>query len=271
MFSPQVLECSRHTSFPIDTRAHARIVKDYEFDLHLCGDCSLILDGAEYPIAENTVTFRRPGQRCSSFGQYDCWCLSLNFSIPIPAKRYTRHRPGAPQPESPLPFLSTLPSVFLPRHPAELKTQFQTLHSHLLSGSTDALSPTLLDLFFTLLSDGFHSILPVTPLKNDRITESILWMEQHLREPITVESLATRSYLSPNHYSFLFRNQTGSSPIHYLIQLRMTRARELLTQTDSPLSEIASECGYPDLSFFIRAFRQMHGEPPTSYRKTHRK
>ncbi len=63
-----------------------------------------------------------------------------------------------------------------------------------------------------------------------------------------------------------FHKAIGRTPHHHLIHLRLTKARELLTQTDMPLKVIAQQCGYNDVFFFSRQFRQFVGLPPARYR-----
>ncbi|NJL30894.1 MAG: AraC family transcriptional regulator [Phycisphaerales bacterium] len=63
-----------------------------------------------------------------------------------------------------------------------------------------------------------------------------------------------------------FRKATGSTPHEHLIQLRISKARDLLTRSDKPLKVIAQNCGYHDVFFFSRQFKQWVGMPPARYR-----
>ncbi|WP_367379412.1 helix-turn-helix domain-containing protein [Subtercola boreus] len=76
--------------------------------------------------------------------------------------------------------------------------------------------------------------------------------------------------LSPTHFSWLFKQQTGSPVLHYQTQLRMARARELLDTTDDQVSTVAALVGYDDAFYFSRQFRKIHGTTPLRYRALHK-
>ncbi|GED25662.1 hypothetical protein BAG01nite_17640 [Brevibacillus agri] len=67
--------------------------------------------------------------------------------------------------------------------------------------------------------------------------------------------------------SRLFKQQTGHSPIDYLISVRLDRAKALLAQTDASLQEVAEGVGYSDLSYFIRAFKKHTGVTPGQFKE----
>ncbi|WP_244316054.1 AraC family transcriptional regulator [Paenibacillus brasilensis] len=81
-------------------------------------------------------------------------------------------------------------------------------------------------------------------------------------------SLAGLLECSPRHLTRLFKKQTDCSPIMYLIQLRMVKAKELLRKTDATLQDIAGSVGYPDGYFFSRAFKKYIGVSPVHYRNS---
>lgn len=66
--------------------------------------------------------------------------------------------------------------------------------------------------------------------------------------------------------SQLFKEQTGQTPLEYVTELRMKKAQHLLTTTMKPLSSIAEEVGYYNVSSFIRRFKQLNGRTPGEYR-----
>ncbi|XHR30492.1 MAG: helix-turn-helix domain-containing protein [Chthoniobacteraceae bacterium] len=83
---------------------------------------------------------------------------------------------------------------------------------------------------------------------------------------LTVAEMAEQVHLSSSHFSRLFRQTTGQSPIQFLLQIRIGHARHLLRETDLSVGEIANELGYRDLFFFSRQFMQKEGVSPTEYR-----
>lgn len=96
------------------------------------------------------------------------------------------------------------------------------------------------------------------------------YMVQHYQEPLTLEHLAHLAGLSISHYSRLFKKFIGYSPIDYLTNLRMDRAKELLVLSDYKLKSIAHSVGYADEFYFSRIFKKVVGLSPRDYAKKHR-
>lgn len=86
--------------------------------------------------------------------------------------------------------------------------------------------------------------------------------------PWTVASLGALVGWSENHYSLRFREEMGTSPMRYLLRLRLERARAaLLAEPHRRVSEIAYATGFNSLSYFSRRFREAYGAVPGRYRE----
>jgi AraC-like DNA-binding protein len=99
-----------------------------------------------------------------------------------------------------------------------------------------------------------------------RIEATAAYMERHLNEPVTRETLAALAGMNPEHYSRLFRKYKGTSPVDYITELRMTRAKALIRQSDLSILAVARQVGYADPYYFSRRFKQAVGVSPSSYR-----
>lgn len=64
-----------------------------------------------------------------------------------------------------------------------------------------------------------------------------------------------------------FRNVTGTTPIQYVMDLRLGYARELLLETDAAIAQIAQQCGFEDVFYFSRCFKKRFHMSPRAYRK----
>lgn len=98
-----------------------------------------------------------------------------------------------------------------------------------------------------------------------RLAES--YMQEHLAEPIATEKLAELVYLSRPYFSTLFRRFYGIPPHQYLTALRVSRAKQLLIETDRSVGEIAAQVGYEDFSAFSRSFSRLTGMTPRQFRE----
>jgi AraC-like DNA-binding protein len=100
-----------------------------------------------------------------------------------------------------------------------------------------------------------------------RIRRAVEFMHAQLDQELSLNAIAAASYLSPFHFSRLFKKVTGTTPHAYHARLRMTRAQSLLAETDLSIGEIGSSVGYSSPSHFTKAFRQFTGLSPRSFRR----
>ena len=107
---------------------------------------------------------------------------------------------------------------------------------------------------------GYHSSLPV-----DR---AIIFMQENINMMLTVRDLSAHVGLSESHFSKVFRNKTGSSPLDYFISLKMQEAIRLLTNQSLKIKEVAYRLGYHDPYYFTRIFTKQIGASPGSFLKT---
>lgn len=96
-----------------------------------------------------------------------------------------------------------------------------------------------------------------------RVTE---YLEAHLDDDISLNEIAAIADLSPSHFSRAFRKTTGQSPIQYLMQRRLERAKELLALPDIPLVEVGLLSGFKNQSHFSTLFRKYTHLTPRNWR-----
>jgi len=92
----------------------------------------------------------------------------------------------------------------------------------------------------------------------------------HLDAPLHVGDLVRRSGLSHSHLGALFRTRHGCSPLQWHLRQRLQRARALLANPYASVTQVARSLGFPDLNYFVRRFRAMHGVPPGAWRRHER-
>ncbi|MGM0450678.1 MAG: GlxA family transcriptional regulator [Pseudomonadota bacterium] len=92
------------------------------------------------------------------------------------------------------------------------------------------------------------------------------WLDEHLAEPVRMDDLAAHFHMTPRTFKRRFRNATGDTPLRYLQQLRVEKAKKLLEQPHRRLSEITQAVGYEDTSAFSRLFHARTGMTPGAYR-----
>jgi AraC family transcriptional regulator len=108
--------------------------------------------------------------------------------------------------------------------------------------------------------------LPIAQLR--KIEE---YVRAHLAESISIDTLAALAELSPFHFSRVFKQATGMTPLQSVTRERMLRARQLIRETSCSLIEIALEVGYTSPSHFAQVFRRTAGVAPTQFRNALRR
>lgn len=92
-------------------------------------------------------------------------------------------------------------------------------------------------------------------------------IEANLGQPLRSGDLARLVRLSPGHFSRTFRSSFGCSPLQYVMRRRVERAQRLMLSTDTPLAQIALDCGLADQAHFSRVFRKVVGVSPRAWRR----
>ncbi len=90
-------------------------------------------------------------------------------------------------------------------------------------------------------------------------------VHQNLSKRWTIPAMAQRANLSPSRFAALYRESFGVAPIDDLIDARLSRARELLTNTTLPVKTVAAMSGFENIYYFSRIFRKRIGLAPSKY------
>lgn len=109
----------------------------------------------------------------------------------------------------------------------------------------------------------FHGGLPIWQLR--KVED---YVREYFAEEISVKRLAELVNLSPFHFSRVFKQATGMTPLQFVTRERITYAQQLIRETSRSLIEIALEVGYTSPSSFTKVFRRVTGVTPMEFRKT---
>ncbi len=99
-----------------------------------------------------------------------------------------------------------------------------------------------------------------------RVTGALRHIERHSADDLRLDALAAVAAMSKYHFLRTFRRAVGMTPYQYLLSVRMRSAAGRLLASAAPVSSIAYEAGFGDLSTFNGMFRAHFGESPTAYR-----
>lgn len=94
------------------------------------------------------------------------------------------------------------------------------------------------------------------------------FMQQHLHSHFSLDELAQHMRRSKFHFSKVFKELTGQSPMQYFIALKMQYACNLLDSSDQSIKRISASLGYEDAYYFSRLFKKQIGFSPSDYRRS---
>ena len=110
----------------------------------------------------------------------------------------------------------------------------------------------------------------VTARDRRRAVEAALWLEANATSQIELEDAARQAGVSPFHFLRLFASVLGVTPHQYLLRSRLRRAARQLADDSKPVTEVAYDVGFNDLSNFVRTFHRAAGVSPLKFRQASR-
>lgn len=105
----------------------------------------------------------------------------------------------------------------------------------------------------------------------EKIKAVLGYIEAHYQERITLEQAAGLCYYSKSHFMRFFKEYMGLSFVEYLNGYRLGEAGRQLAATEKSVTEIAQSCGFENISYFNRLFKERYGQTPGQYRKIREK
>lgn len=105
------------------------------------------------------------------------------------------------------------------------------------------------------------------PASECSLTPLFDWLLANLHRPLDVSALAARACMSPRTFARKFRDQTGTTPIQWLLKFRIRRAQELLETTAASVDQVAAAAGFDSSVTFRARFQRLVGVTPSAYRR----
>ncbi|SDE32280.1 AraC-type DNA-binding protein [Variovorax sp. CF079] len=124
--------------------------------------------------------------------------------------------------------------------------------------------------FVALAGEREPGAIQVTALDRRRAVEAALWLEARSHEAIDLDQAAQQVGLSSFHFLRLFSRVLGVTPHQYLVRTRLRHAAQLLATGARPVTEVALDVGFSDLSNFVRSFHRAAGVSPRRFRQAAR-
>ena len=112
-----------------------------------------------------------------------------------------------------------------------------------------------------------HDVRPATTVAHREAVERVIrMMHDRLDEPLTLQAMSKKAYISPYHFNRIFRQITGIPPNQFFYALRLETAKRLLLTTKTNVTDVCFDVGYNSLGTFIRRFTALVGLSPGHFR-----
>lgn len=233
-------------------------LQSYLFFTVLAGEGSLTYDGREYTLGPGDCVFvdcRRPYSHTTGEKLWTLrWC---HFSGPTVSKIYEKYveRGGRPafRPAEISPFLEVLDGLY------ELASGSDYIRDMRINEELNRLCTLV-------MAESWHPEESPRAVKKRSVMDVKDYLDRNYSSRITLEELSTRFFIDKYYLVKVFKEQFGCSINTYLLDLRITRAKQLLRFSDRSLEEIGEECGLGSPQYFSRQFKKVEGISPSAYR-----
>lgn len=99
-----------------------------------------------------------------------------------------------------------------------------------------------------------------------KLKKVLSYIRKSYSKQITLTDMAKVANVSPKYFCSFFKSMTSKTPVEYLNSYRIEKASAKLLSTDSSVTDIAYSCGFNDLSYFIKVFKDLKGISPKKFR-----
>ena len=130
------------------------------------------------------------------------------------------------------------------------------------------LKALIIDIFSIIFENHLYSEKDLkTNINSDNFASIIEYIHSEYNKKITLNDICNHASYSRSHIINLFKTNTGKTPFEYINFYRIYKAKELLLGSSKSVLDICFECGFENLSYFIRLFKQNTSLSPLQYRK----
>ena len=134
----------------------------------------------------------------------------------------------------------------------------------------DEVGQLLASRFVEVVSGKARKAGPHAARDRRRAVEAALWIDANSHREIHLEDAAAQAGISAFHFLRLFAHVLGVTPHQYLVRSRLRHAARLLADDDRPVTDVAYDVGFGDLSNFVRSFHRAAGVSPRRFREASR-
>lgn len=238
-----------------------RVINSYEYEFIVHSNGYMNLQGVRYKLKSGDLCLRKPGEITMGEPPYSCYMISFSLTNDEKLFHYINE------------IVSVLPPVLATKNSKYYEMIFQKILEQYIKN--DPSSPLLIrSLILELLYSSYQEVkryyLPSSAYENI-IRKAIVFIESNYTRKLLLAEIARSVNLSPTHFQKIFTQTMNLSPNNYLINYRLTKAKEYLLLSNDSITDIAYAIGFESNAYFSYIFNKVIKVSPTTYRKSHQK
>ena len=247
--------------------------EEFEITLVQKGSCTYQVDLKPYQIAEGDVLLLPPEMLHGTGECPDAEFITDSFVFRLDMLESQLPDSCTAQFLAPLASGTVRFPVYLPASdPAAplIRNSFETVKNTFLEkpfGYELEIKAQLLHMFFLLYRNvPYRKNNPAHTEITDKLKLVLQFIQEHYQNPVTIQELAELCHFSEYHFMRFFKRHMNMTCIEYLNQYRLEMASRQLAGTELPITSIALESGFNNISYFNRVFKKKFGITPKEYR-----
>lgn len=226
-----------------------------------------------YPIEEGDLIIINPGEKHQAIPD-DKENPTTEFFVGFTDVKFCNHeRNHIPRPKN-TPILHTTGELH--QKLFKICTSMEAENALCWQGRYFLLKSYLVQMLLLIIRDQFSTVklqdgYTFESANKKYVVEQIVnYFEDHYAERISLDQIAGNMYLSPFYISKIFKSETGETPIRYLINIRLEKAKELLEDGwNGSIQAVAAQVGYDDAYHFSKLFKKRYGITPSQAKKNY--
>lgn len=239
-------------------RVHHHSIHQILYAIEGVGKISL--DNQEYDLSQDQAAFIAPHSRHSIYSRSSLTLLVLAFDISAVEFFGENELKSSFFQQSKFFYPDVITSNELRQHLRKMLYEQSSYNRF----SKWAIKIHLLQILLTMTRyEDKHPTQDINSLRTDKIKN---YIDTHYYEPLTSNDIAAKLGISSRYINTIFKDCYQKTPMQYLTEVRIERAKKLLRETDKEIITICFEVGYEALSTFYRAFKNTINMSPNQYR-----
>lgn len=231
-----------------------RRVTSCEIEFYTTGGNKSFINGEEFIQEECNILIAKNGDIRYSVDEFECF--AVHFSSPETDE-----------------LIDKLPKVFKVFDSEAVFLIFKAMTAAYTKGTEDGIllaKAKILELVSLLLSESSKLANGKSTHYAKSVFAACRFMEENFSSNILLSDIASYVNLSPNFFHTVFKQATRLTPAKYLLNIRISNAKNMLRNSDLPLLDIALSCGFESQAYFCYVFKKYIGITPKNYRDSKR-